>query len=132
MTLLVTPTKQDATFGPVGFPSSPARGMRGVGPADAGQTRPRFDLSPHHEAGANGDRRRWPSVNGADDLAAVDATEVDAGDPEVGVPELALYHDEGNALVRHLDGVSAPQLMRCEPARNAGREPVTTRPDEMP
>jgi hypothetical protein len=59
-------------------------------------------------------------VDGADDLAAVDPLEVDAGDAEVGVPELPLDHNERNALVRHLDGVSVPQLMRCEPTPNAG------------
>jgi hypothetical protein len=58
-------------------------------------------------------------VDGADDLAAVDALEVDAGDAEVGMPELALDHTEPNALVRHLDGVGVPQLMRCEPPPNA-------------
>jgi hypothetical protein len=30
------------------------------------------------------------------------------------VPELTLDHDERNALVRHLDGVGVPQLMRSE------------------
>jgi hypothetical protein len=51
-------------------------------------------------------------VDGADDLAAVDALEVDAGDPEVGVSELALDYDEWDTLVRHLDHVSMPKLMR--------------------
>lgn len=35
--------------------------------------------------------------------------------PEVGVPELALDHDERDALVRHLDRVRVPQLVRREP-----------------
>jgi hypothetical protein len=38
-------------------------------------------------------------VDGADDLAAVDALQVDAGDAEVGVPELTLDDDERNAFV---------------------------------
>jgi hypothetical protein len=51
-------------------------------------------------------------VDGADHLAAVDALEVDAGDPEVGVSELALDYDEWDTLVRHLDRVGMPKLMR--------------------
>jgi hypothetical protein len=50
-------------------------------------------------------------VDGADDLAAVDALQVDAGDTEVGVPELALDHDQRYALVRHLDRVRAEKLL---------------------
>ena len=42
-------------------------------------------------------------MDGADDLAAVDALQVDAGDTEVGVSELALDDNERNALVRHLN-----------------------------
>ena len=59
-------------------------------------------------------------MDGADDLAAVDALEGDAGDPEVGVSELALDYDEWDTLVRHLDRVSVPQLMRGEPPPNTG------------
>jgi len=47
-------------------------------------------------------------VDGADDLAAVDALEVDAGDAEVGVSELSLDYDERDALVRHLDRMTVP------------------------
>ena len=43
-------------------------------------------LSPSLEAGVGGDRRRWPSVDGADDLAAVDALQVDAGMPRFACP----------------------------------------------
>jgi hypothetical protein len=42
-------------------------------------------------------------MDGADDLAAINALQVDAGDPKVGVPKLTLDHHERNALVRHLD-----------------------------
>ncbi len=54
-------------------------------------------------------------MDGADDLAAVDAVQVDAGDPKVGVPKLTLDDDQRNAFVRHLDRVSMPQPMRGEP-----------------
>jgi hypothetical protein len=50
-------------------------------------------------------------VDGADDLAAVDALEVDAGDPEVGVAELPLDHHKRHASVSHLDRVCVPQLV---------------------
>ena len=39
-------------------------------------------------------------LDGADDLAAVDALEVDARDAEVGVSELALDDDEWDAVAR--------------------------------
>ena len=55
-------------------------------------------------------------MDGADDLAAVDALEVDAGDAQVGVPELALDDDERYAFVRHFDRVGVPGLMRREPS----------------
>jgi hypothetical protein len=58
-------------------------------------------------------------VNGADDLAAVDALQVDARDGKVGVPRLPLDNNQRNALVRHLDGVRVPQLMRREPTPDA-------------
>jgi hypothetical protein len=54
-------------------------------------------------------------MNGADDLAAIDALQVDAGDPKVGVGELTLDHDQRDAFVRHLDCVSMPQLVRRDP-----------------
>jgi hypothetical protein len=50
-------------------------------------------------------------MDGADDLAAVDALQVDASDPKVGVPKLTLDHDQRNSLVRHLDRMSMPQLV---------------------
>jgi hypothetical protein len=55
-------------------------------------------------------------VDGADDLAAVDALQVDAGDAEVGVPELTLNHDERNAFVGHLDRMGVPKLVWREAA----------------
>jgi hypothetical protein len=58
-------------------------------------------------------------VNGVDGLAAVDALEVNAGDVEVDVPELTLDHDERDALVRHLDSVGVPQLVRRESPSDA-------------
>ena len=60
-------------------------------------------------------------MDGADDLAAVDALEVDAGDAKIGVAKLALDHDEWNAFVRHLDCVSVSQLMRREPSSHSRR-----------
>lgn len=60
------------------------------------------------------------AVDGADDLAAVYALQVDAGDAEVRVSKLPLDYDERDAFVRHLDRMSVPQLMRSEPAPDAG------------
>jgi hypothetical protein len=77
-------------------------------------------LSLEVQAGGGGDRRRWSSVNGGDDLAAVDALQVDAGDPEVRMPELALDHDLRHTLVRHLDRVRMPELVRREPTADPG------------
>jgi hypothetical protein len=57
-------------------------------PAHAEPTRSPFDLSPHPEAGAGRNCRRRPSVDGADDLAAVDALQVDARDAEVRVLDM--------------------------------------------
>ena len=54
-------------------------------------------------------------------IAAVDALEVDAGDAEVGVSELALDHYERHAFVRHLDGMSVPQLVGREATSHTGR-----------
>jgi hypothetical protein len=59
-------------------------------------------------------------VDGADDLAAVDALEVDARDAEVGVSELALDDDERDALVRHLHSVSVPELVGREATPDTG------------
>jgi hypothetical protein len=53
-------------------------------------------------------------VDGADDLAAIDALEADARDSEVGVPELPLDHDERDTFMRHLNRMGMPQLMRRE------------------
>jgi len=60
-------------------------------------------------------------MDGVDDLGAVDSLEVDRGDPEVGVPELTLNHHERYTLIGELDGVGVMQLMRREPATNAGQ-----------
>ena len=81
---------------------------RGCGVGSAGGAgRPGCtSLSPQLKAGGGGDGRRWPSVDGADDLAAVYALQIDAGDAEVGV--LALDHHERDALVSHLDCVRVP------------------------
>ena len=59
-------------------------------------------------------------MNGADDLAAVDALEVDARDAEVGVSELALDDDERDSFVRHLDSVRVPELVGREATSHAG------------
>jgi hypothetical protein len=48
----------------------------GVGSARWRPTRSRFDLSLHLKASVGRDRRRWPCVDSADDLAAVYALEV--------------------------------------------------------
>src|SRR5205807_6564892 len=104
---------------------SPAWGVAsGPASANAEPTRSRSDLSPHLETGAGGDRRRRPSVDGADDLAAVYALQVDARDAEVRVSELPLDHDKRDTFVRHLNRVSVPQLMGREApsdARGRGR-----------
>lgn len=60
-------------------------------------------------------------MDGADDLAAVDALQVHAGDPEVGVPKLTLDHDERNAFVRHLDRMGVAQLVWREPPSHTRR-----------
>jgi hypothetical protein len=36
------------------------------------------------------------------------------------MPKLTLDHDQRDALVRHLDRVRIPELMRREPAAHAG------------
>jgi len=61
-------------------------------------------------------------VDGGDDFAAVDALEVGAGDAEVGVTELPLDHDERDAFMRHLDGVSVAKLVRREPTPDASSD----------
>ena len=55
-------------------------------------------------------------LDGAEDLAAIDALQVDARDAEVGVPKLLLDHHERDALVSYLDRVCVTQLMRSEPS----------------
>ena len=83
-----------------------------AGPAGVGRADPMaFDLSSYLEPGGGGDRRRGPSVDGADDLAAIDALQVDAGDAKVGMPKLTLDDHEWNALVRHLDRMSMTELV---------------------
>jgi hypothetical protein len=37
------------------------------------------------------------------------------------MPELALDHDERDALMRHLDRVRVPQLVRREPSPHTGQ-----------
>ncbi|HEY5171328.1 MAG TPA: hypothetical protein VIK54_06335 [Acidimicrobiia bacterium] len=59
-------------------------------------------------------------VDGVHDLGVVDATQVHGGDPEVGMPELPLDDHERHALVRHLDRVSMPELMRRKPPTHPG------------
>jgi hypothetical protein len=59
-------------------------------------------------------------MNGVDDLRAVDPLQVDRGDREVRVSELTLDHDQGDALVGHLDCMGVAQLMRSEPATDSG------------
>jgi hypothetical protein len=54
------------------------------------------------QSGRGRDHRRASGVDGVDDLSVVDALEIDRGDPEMGMPELALDHDERDALVGHL------------------------------
>jgi hypothetical protein len=51
-------------------------------------------------------------VHGVDDLARVDPLQIDRGDPEVCMPELALNDWQRDALVRHLDCGSMPELVR--------------------
>jgi hypothetical protein len=72
------------------------------------------------EPGAGGDDRRWPSVDGVDDLGAVNALEVHAGNAKVRVSELPLNDDERNAFVSHLDRVRMPELVWGEPSPDAG------------
>jgi hypothetical protein len=59
------------------------------------------------------DHRRWPLVNGVDDLGVVDPAQVHRRDPEIGMPELPLYDQQRDTLARHLDGVSMSQLVRA-------------------
>ena len=56
-------------------------------------------------------------MDGVDDFSRVDSLEVDRDDPEVRVPELRLDDGQRNPFVRHLDRVSMPQLVGCEPRR---------------
>ncbi len=59
-------------------------------------------------------------MDGVDDLRAIDPLQVDRGDTEVRVPELALDHDQRDALVRHLDRMSVAELVRGEAATDTG------------
>ena len=68
--------------------SSPAAGMPSGRPAWARADPMAFDLSSHLEPGGAGDRPRGPSMDGADDLAAIDAPQVDAGDAKVGMLDM--------------------------------------------
>jgi hypothetical protein len=58
-------------------------------------------------------------VHGADDLLGVYALQINARDSEVGVTQLPLDHVDRNALSRHLDGMSMPQLMGGKAPANA-------------
>ena len=50
-------------------------------------------------------------MDGVDDLGAVDALQIDRRDPEVGMSELALYHDQRDALAAmHIRMRPHPQL----------------------
>jgi hypothetical protein len=55
-----------------------------------------------------------------DDLGVVDPAQVRRGDPEICMAELSLDDEQRNALARHLDSVSVPELVRRKPATNAG------------
>ena len=59
-------------------------------------------------------------MDGVDDLGVVDALQVDRGNAEVAIAELALDHDQRNALARHLDGVGVAQLVRREAPPHTG------------
>jgi hypothetical protein len=56
-----------------------------------------------------------------DDLGVVDPLEIDAGDPQIAMAELPLDSHQRHALVRELDSVRMPQLMRREPPADARR-----------
>jgi len=56
-------------------------------------------------------------VDGVDDLGTVDALQVDRRNAEARVSELALDHDQRDALARHLDGVRVAELVRSEAPR---------------
>jgi hypothetical protein len=70
--------------------------------------------------GAGGDHRRFPGVDGGDDLGVVDPLQIDRGGAEVGVPRLALDDVERDPLVRELDGVGVAELVGGEPPPHAG------------
>jgi hypothetical protein len=61
-------------------------------------------------------------VDGVDDLGVVDSAQVRGGDPEICVAELALDNEQRDALAGHLGGMGVPELVRSEPAANAGRQ----------
>jgi hypothetical protein len=68
---------------------------------------------------AGGDHRFGSLVDGLDDLGVVDSAKVSGCDCEIGVTELALDHDQRDALARHLNRVRLAQLMRREPTRDS-------------
>jgi hypothetical protein len=60
------------------------------------------------------------AVDGRDDLLGVDPLRVDAGRAEVRVAQLPLDDVQRHALTRELEGVGVVQLVRGEPAPDAG------------
>jgi hypothetical protein len=59
-------------------------------------------------------------VDGVHDFGVIDAAQIQGGDRQVGVTELPLDHEQWNALAGHLDRVCVPELVRREPASDAG------------
>jgi hypothetical protein len=66
-------------------------------------------------------------VNRANHLGVVDPLQVDGSHPEVGMTKLALDHVERHALASHLYGVRVAQLVRREPAPDAGGDRKMTK-----
>jgi hypothetical protein len=64
--------------------------------------------------GVDGDHGRAASVDGVDDLGAVNALQVDRGDAEVGMSELALDDEQRDTFSGHFDGVCVPELVGRE------------------
>ena len=115
--------KQAPTVPNVRLWFSPGGG--GVGSARRRRpTRSRFVLPTDHEAGAGRNRRRWPTVDGADDLAAVDALQVDAHDAEVRVLDMRVICQLGwgSSAVALSRRVGVSQLVGREaPSHACGR-----------
>jgi hypothetical protein len=59
-------------------------------------------------------------VHRSDDLLGVDSLQIDRGRAEIGVAELALDDVERDALAGELERMRVAQLMRREPAPDAG------------